>query len=226
MNAPFDRSLAGAAAVARCAEASDLAAIFDDAVQIAVLPRAEHAVITDYLTQCAAAGTLGSGLRIILRPGDWPDLSGLPEQPGRSALADDLAALVELYGDLLGCESVGLRLEIVRRAMCPRFHVDHVGIRMLCTYRGPGTEWLDEHCADRAFLGEHNDGLPDEFSGMIRDPAGIHAVPPCAIVLLKGDLWQGNAGRGIIHRSPRVPEDQSLRVLVAIDAIWIDEEAI
>jgi len=153
MNAPFDPSLAGAAAVARCAEAGDLAAIFEDAVQIAVLPRAEDAVITDYLTQCAAAGTLGSGFRIALQPGNLPDLSGLPDRPGREQLASDMAALAELYGDLIGCEAVGLRLEVVGRAMCPRFHVDHVGIRMLCTYRGPGTEWLDEHCASRATCG-------------------------------------------------------------------------
>jgi hypothetical protein len=220
MNAPFDPSLAGAAAVARCAEASDLVAIFEDAVQIAVLPRVEDATITGYLAQATAAGSLGVGFRITLRPGDRPDVSGLPDRPGRSALADDLAALAELYGDLLGCDAVGLRLEVVGRAMCPRFHVDHVGIRMLCTYRGPGTEWLDEHCADRRFLGARSGGLPDEVSGMILDPAGIHAVPPCAIVLLKGDLWQGNAGRGNIHRSPQVPEDQVPRVLVAIDAVW------
>lgn len=216
MNAPFDPSLA----VARCAEASDLVAIFEDVVQIAVLPRAEDTVISGYLAQATAAGSLGGGFRITLRPGDRPDVSGLPDRPGRSALADDLAALAELYGDLLGCDAVGMRLEVVGRAMCPRFHVDHVGIRMLCTYRGPGMEWLDEHCAERAFLGVRSGGLPDEVSGMIRDPAGIHAVPPCAIVLLKGDLWQGNAGRGIIHRSPLVPEGHAPRVLVAIDAVW------
>ena len=45
-------------------------------------------------------------------------------------------------------------------------------------------------------------------------------MPPFAVALLKGDLWQGNAGRGIIHRSPSMPLDQVPRVLVAIDAIW------
>lgn len=218
MNALFD--LPPTATVASCTEAADLGAIFADAVQLAVLPRAADTAITGYLAQAAGTGALGSGFRITLRPGERPALPGLPDRPGRERLADDLAALTELYGDLLGCAAVGLRLEVVGHAMCPRFHVDHVGIRMLCTYRGPGTEWLDEACAERAFLGARSGGLPDAVSGMIRDPAGIHAVPPCAIALLKGDLWQGNAGRGIIHRSPSVTAEQAPRVLVAIDAVW------
>jgi hypothetical protein len=189
-------------------------------VQIALLPRAEDTAITSYLAQAVAAGSLGGGFRNTLRPGGRPDVSGLPNRPGRSELADDLAVLAELYGDLLGCDAVGLRMEVVGRAMCPRFHVDHVGIRMLCTYRGPGTEWLDEHCADRSFLGARSGGLTDEVSGIIRDPAGIHAAPLSAVALLKGDLWQGNAGRGVIHRSPLVPAYQAPRVLVALDAIW------
>jgi hypothetical protein len=221
MNAPLDsRQLKGAA---WCAEAADLVAIFDDAVQIAVLKRSADEAISDYFEAVIVSGQLGSGFRTALPVGQRPDLAalpGLPDLPGREALADDLATLTELYGDLLGCDTVGLRLEVVGRAMCPRFHVDHVGIRMLCTYRGPGTEWLDEDCADRAFLGARSGGQPDDVSGLIRDTVGIHAAPSFAIVLLKGDLWQGNAGRGIIHRSPMVAESQAPRVLVAIDAVW------
>jgi len=208
--------------VAHCAEAGDLAAIFEEATQIAVLPRAVDAGISAYLAQAAKSGRLGSGLRTVLRVGQGPvrlEL-GLPDLSGREALADDVAGLAELYGDLLGCHAVGLRVEVIERAMCPRFHVDRVGIRMLCTYRGPGTEWLDEDAANRDYLGARSGGLPDEVSGLIRDPLGVHAVPPFAVALLKGDLWQGNAGRGIIHRSPAVPVYMAPRVLVAFDAIW------
>ncbi len=220
MNAPFEPRPTHA--VAWCTEAAELAAIFEDAVQIAVLPRAVNAGISGYLAQVAESGSLGSGLRAVLRVGQGPvrlELA-LPDLPGREALVDDVAGLAEMYGDLLGCAAVGLRLEVIKRAMCPRFHVDHVGLRMLCTYRGPGTDWLDDDVADRDFLGARSGGLPDEASGLIRDPCGVHAVPSFAVALLKGDLWQGNAGRGIIHRSPAMPVDQAPRVLVAIDAIW------
>lgn len=222
MNAPFDLSPI-ATSVAHCSEIGDLAAIFGETVQIAVLPRAVDAAIAGYLAQALLSGRMGSGFRTVLRVGQYSDRSGLldlPDLPGRDLLADDLAALAELHGDLLGCDAVGLRLEVIERAMCPRFHVDRVGIRMLCTYRGPGTEWLDEAAADRDYLGARSGGLPDEASGLIRDPLGVHAVPPFAVALLKGNLWQGNAGRGVIHRSPAVHVEQAPRVLVAIDAIW------
>ena len=191
-------------------------------MQIAVLPRAVDAGISAYLAQAAESGRLGSGLRAVLRVGQGPVRPelGLPDLPGREALADDVAGLAELHGDLLGCDAVGLRLEVIERAMCPRFHVDRVGIRLLCTYRGPGTEWLDDSAADRDFLGARGGGLSDAASGLVRDPRGVHAVPPFAVAVLKGDRWQGNAGRGIIHRSPAVLANQAPRVLVAIDAIW------
>ena len=44
------------------------------------------------------------------------------------------------------------------------------------------------------------------------------AALPDAVALLKGSLWQGNAGRGIVHRSPAV--SQPPRILVALDAGW------
>ncbi|MBN8474631.1 DUF1826 domain-containing protein [Sulfuritalea sp.] len=221
MNAPCELP-PSATIVAHCAEAGDLAAIFEEAVQIAVLPRAVDAGISGYLARAAATGRLCSGFRAELGTGEGSGKSeiDLPDLPGREALVGDITGLAELYGDLLGCRSVGLRLEVIERAMCPRFHVDHVGIRMLCTFRGPGTEWLDAAAADRNLLGARSGGQPDETSGLIRDSRGIHAVPPFAVALLKGDLWQGNAGRGIIHRSPSVLVEQAPRILVAIDAIW------
>lgn len=109
---------------------------------------------------------------------------------------------------------------MVNRAMCPRFHVDHVGIRLLCTYRGPATEWLEDACADRSKLGPAPPDVSDENSGVVLNPAGIHRAAPYAIVLLKGSRWQGNEGRGIIHRSPIVPSNTVPRVLLSLDALW------
>lgn len=38
--------------------------------------------------------------------------------------------------------------------------------------------------------------------------------------VVKGSLWQGNGGRGIVHRSPAVAADEAPRVLLAMDASW------
>lgn len=197
---------------------ADLVRIFESDVQLCHVPRPRDLLIDAYLE--AAGPLLGEGLRQVVTVADGLPAWHLPDLPGRHALVNDIAFLVAIYGDLLGCARVALRLEVVSRAMCPRFHVDRTGIRLLCTWRGPGTEWLEDACADRGKLGHGANGLGDEHSGLILDAEGIGQVPPYAIALLKGDLWQGNAGRGVIHRSPAVPTDGAPRVLLALDAVW------
>lgn len=195
-----------------------LVRIFEAGVGLCHMARPRDPAIDAYLS--AAAPRLGAGLRQVVPVARGLAATDLPDLPGRQALVNDIAFLVALYGDLLGCERVALRLEVVGRAMCPRFHVDRTGIRLLCTWRGPGTQWLEDACADRRKLGHGAHGLDDEHSGLILSPEGIGQVPPHAIALLKGSLWQGNAGRGVIHRSPAVPPEMAPRVLLALDAIW------
>lgn len=195
-----------------------LVRIFEEGVGLCHLPRPRDPAIDAYLA--AAAPRLGAGLRQVVPVSRGLPASDLPDLPGRQSLVNDIAFLVALYGDLLGCERVALRLEVVGRAMCPRFHTDRTGIRLLCTWRGPATEWLEEAGADRSKLGAGAHGLDDACSGLILDPRRIGQVAPHAITLLKGDLWQGNAGHGVIHRSPAVPTDAAPRVLLALDAVW------
>ncbi|MBL7650356.1 MAG: DUF1826 domain-containing protein, partial [Candidatus Hydrogenedentes bacterium] len=92
--------------------------------------------------------------------------------------------------------------------------------RLLCTYRGPGTEWLDDATADRSKLGIGAGGLPDDQSGLLGSGTQIQRIPGFAVALLKGSLWQGNGRRGIIHRSPAVPADGFPRVVLAADGVW------
>ncbi len=73
---------------------------------------------------------------------------------------------------------------------------------------GPRLPATDAWCIETADL------------AVIFEEATQIAVPPFAVALLKGGLWQGNADRGIIHRSPAVATGEAPRVLVAIDAIW------
>lgn len=218
MNAPLPRTMTACAASA--SEPIGLTRIFDPEIQLAAWRRPVDPVIADWLE--AHLDDLGAGFRQTLAPGEAPDLSRLPAGAGREALADDLQLLAEMLGELLEASTIGIRLEVVHHAMCPRLHVDRVGIRMLCTYRGPGTEWAEEAMVDRRFLGAASGGRPDESSGLLPPGYRVECIPPYTVALLKGSLWQGNSGRGIVHRSPTVPESQTPRVLVALDAGWSD----
>jgi hypothetical protein len=201
-------------------EPSELACVFEPQTQIVRLSRRPDAAIEHELGTALRAGSLGSGGRVVLAVGAAPDAAALPGLTFCPVLRADIGRLIELYADLMECSSVGLRLEVVDRAMCPRFHVDRVALRLLVTYRGPATQWLDDAAADRSRLGAAAGELPDAQSGLIRDPGAVGGARPFDIILLKGCQWPGNEARGAIHRSPAVPAEHAPRVLVALDAVW------
>ena len=197
--------------------------IFEHGKQIKVIERAIDEEVVEYLK--LVAPHLGSGFKVLLAASQSISVkilaeNILPNCTGRVRFLAELDCLTSLYVDLLGCPSIGVRLEVLNHAMCPKFHVDKTGIRLLCTYVGAGTQWLDDTYADRTKLGMASANMEDAISGVILDTIGIHQVENFHIALLKGSLWQGNGMRGVIHRSPAVLNDDHARVMLAIDAIW------
>ena len=51
-------------------------------------------------------------------------------------LSKDIAKLVDMFSFLFELKRVGLRLAVLDRPMCPRFHVDRVPCRLVITYQG------------------------------------------------------------------------------------------
>ncbi len=141
---------------------------------------------------------------------------GLPQVEGRDALIRDIALLVDAYCCLFDLETAGLRLTQVDRAMCPRFHVDQVPCRLITTFAGPATQWLEENSLNRSKLGRGSNGQPDSSSGLIQANANIQQITVGDVALLKGERWEGNEGRGIVHRSPGVEQGQQ-RLLLTLD---------
>eukprot|EP00959_Pyramimonas_sp_CCMP1952_P049694 1038568-Pyramimonas_sp.AAC.1 len=54
----------------------------------------------------------------------------------------EVAQLVYDFGQLAGVDHAPVTVCVTRNTTCSRLHVDNVGLRLLCTYRGPGTEWV------------------------------------------------------------------------------------
>lgn len=124
----------------------------------------------------------------------------------------DVDELLAMYRCLFEPKRVGLRVHVIKGAMCPRFHVDRVPVRLLCTYRGNGTEWLPETAVRRPTT----DGpLPDQ---PVKSDL-VQQLSTNAVALLKGEAWVGNEGRGLVHRSP-VPSGEP-RLVVGID--WLSD---
>lgn len=192
-------------------EPADLALVLDPDCNLVCLARPLPAGLTDYLQAAHAAGVLRSGLRAELLPGATLPADTLPDLPGRDALREEVRQLASLLADLTECPKVAVRIEVLERAMCPRLHIDHVGLRMLCTWIGPATEWLADADADRSRLGT-DDVMPD--------PSALRRADAGDILVLKGEGWPGNAGHGVIHRSPALTPAQPLRIIAALDALF------
>ncbi len=140
------------------------------------------------------------------------------ELVNRQALCEDIAELVGMFCLLFDLEQAGLRLTVLDHAMCPRFHVDRVPCRLICTYHDTSTEWLPHHLVDRSKLGTGNKGLADEESGLFQSSKDINQLKVGDVAILKGELWEGNAGAGLVHRSPQVPIGDK-RLLLTLDFV-------
>lgn len=134
-------------------------------------------------------------------------LNGAVDVQGYDSFVADVEWLVAAYACLLGARRVGLRLRVLARAMCPRFHIDHVPLRLLTTYAGAGSEWLAQGCIER------ND-LPHALTAV----DNIRRLSTGDVALLKGEKFEGNEGYGIIHRSPETAADER-RLLLSLD--WL-----
>lgn len=140
---------------------------------------------------------------------------------GAAAFAADVRSLCLAFAVLTDATRLGVRLARLHGPMCPRFHTDFVGVRLLTTYHGPGTEWLAAEHVDRRVLGHRSGGRPDDRSGLLRPGAVVHRLPAFAVALFKGEAWPGNAGFAVVHRSPPT---EKVRLLLSVDVLAQHDE--
>ena len=124
----------------------------------------------------------------------------------------DLLNIARVYFPLTKGRRVTMRLETTDQDGCPRFHTDRTHLRLLCTYLGPGTEWLRDDQADReAQLA----GAPNSEILITDKPSQLGRF---WVGLLKGSAFPGNSLNGLIHRSPPSQGSGITRVLFCLDS--------
>lgn len=184
-----------------------------DGVNLAVWQRRLPAHIHDFATLLLSLNEpLAESFTLtVSKDGQMPPLDGVAsayaDLAGHDGFIADLAWLIDAYACLLGAKSVGVRLRALERAMCPRFHVDHVPLRLITTYAGPASEWLEEGVVDRRRLAQ------DEV-----DSADIRQLGCGDVALFKGEKWLGNEGAGVVHRSPTLVNGER-RLILTLD--WL-----
>ena len=191
-----------------------LSDILNDGVNLAIWQRQLPLHIAEFGALLVALDEpLAESLVIELSNEDAvPNLQGLASSccdlEGYDGFVADVSWLVSAFACLLGAKRIGVRLRLLDKAMCPRFHVDHVPVRLITTYAGIGSQWLREGVMDRRRLSQA-DAEPTER---------IEQIHCGEVALLKGTKWHGNEGHGLIHRSPALKADER-RLILTLD--WL-----
>ena len=127
-------------------------------------------------------------------------------------LSEDIALIVDMFCCLFDVKEAGLRLTTLDSAMCPKFHVDQIPCRLVTTYSGTATEWLENTHIDRSQLDHIGP------SGFTHGESTVQQMHAGDIGLLKGSGWQGNENMGLVHRSPGLMLNER-RLLLTLDLL-------
>lgn len=210
------------ACIRSCESADDLEAIASPEVELVVWRRELPGCLRDWLAELDAA--LLPDIRVLVRPQDLiPALdsllseSGIPKGAMLGLLMCDVKLLVSAFARITRSDLVDVRLECVSDDACWKFHRDCVEARLLTTYRGPTTEWVQPEQASAALEAQTG------FTGPI-ERLGANDV-----ALFKGSC--AGPGTGIVHRSPPIMGTGQTRLLLCLNKpsavspeLWSDEQ--
>jgi hypothetical protein len=193
--------------------------IYNDECNIAIWQRhLDDTFLTSLATFVKGGGKLTAARQLSSDSAEAYIRTLADGQPFAPQLHANIAELVDMFICLFEANTIGFRLSTLDKAMCPRFHVDRVPCRLVTTFVGPGSQWLEHDNTDRTMLGHKSGALTDDHSGLYRTEQDIQTLETGDVAILKGELWQGNENAGIVHRSPPVSSSQR-RVVMTLDLI-------
>ncbi|MBM3733584.1 MAG: DUF1826 domain-containing protein [Acidimicrobiia bacterium] len=194
--------------VATCDASEGLAAINKPDMELVIWRRVLPLCLRDWLERLDASCL--PDLRVLVRPSDLRravgphfDKCGVPPGDMRNLLLSDVDDLVLAFARITQSDLVDVRLERVSHDACWKFHRDCVEARLLSTYCGPGTEWVQPIHAGQALRQQKR------FKGPVEHLL-IHDV-----AIFKGSC--AGEGSGIVHRSPPITGTGQTRLLLCLN---------
>lgn len=150
--------------------------------------------------------------RVVLPAGRVPsaltqifDIAQAPPCPERDWLIEDASALAEYFAALMDAPYLRVRFDAITSNACRRFHVDALTARLICTYRGTGTQY----------------GVTENGD----DPTSIFTVPTGVPMILRGTNWPETPESRLRHRSPPIEGTGEVRSVLVLDPIYDLEDA-
>ena len=166
-----------------------LSDIFSANTSVAIWNREPNVIINAYFEQAFFA--LGLGIRGVFPMTTLTQAltDTLPEKDGKQEAVEDIYLLSDMLTCLFDCDSVGLRLVPLKSAMCPKFHVDNIPVRLVNTYLGSGTEWLPLEAVKQTPLDLKQGAANKASSRYEYNPEHIQQMKAFDVGLLKGKAW-------------------------------------
>ena len=201
-----EKALAGSvtAKVAYVDEVEGLIQLFDGNTAGVIWRRRVHKRMQSWL-DTLPADQLPTG-RIVLPVSqvrsavtELMNISEMPDCAERKLLLDDICLLAHEFNELFAPAYLRLRFDVVTTNKCPKFHIDYVAARLLCTYRGVGTEY--------SFLDDQ------------KRPAEVVPTPNGAVIVFRGTKWPTDCTNNLVHRSPEINDVNETRLLFVIDLV-------
>lgn len=140
-------------------------------------------------------------------------LAGFEHEAWRRWLLDDIGSLVREVLRRSGSASCRVSIGAVRGDQCRKFHVDHLRLRLISTYSGPGTEWLGAGDVRRDALAQAVVDPDEANRAIVRRAAGVRRARAGDVLLMKGLLGGGD---GLVHRSPPIEALGLTRVVLVV----------
>lgn len=180
-----------------------LAAILDPDVNLAIWDRPSVPI--------GALDGFGTIQMTTTIDGAHDELTGafaqLPAAAWHADIAADIAALTTSFAAIMALSHVVIRLERVVGDACKRWHADYVSVRLICTYRGSGTQWIERSVETL--------DVP-----VVETPQSLDTG---AVGLFKGRVLAGE--QAIVHRSPPIAGTGEERLLLVLDCPPPEETA-
>lgn len=191
-----------------CDTVKGLAAINNSDTELVILQRALPLRLQSWLAQMD--GFALPNIRVLIEPAELRaaldphfDDCMMPSGEMRDLFLEDIDELVSTFAKITQHYLVDVRLERITHDACWKFHRDCVEARLLTTYRGSTTEWVQPLYADQALRDQKS------FEGP------LERLQTHDVAIFKGSC--ANPGSGIVHRSPPIAGSGETRLLLVLN---------
>ncbi len=133
-------------------------------------------------------------------------------EEGYESLCKDVGELAVSFASLASSSMLSVTFALIQNDMCRLFHTDAIELRLLCTYLGPGTLWVPDQYVNWERMNEPVN------EARIGDMRQIRQFAPFEVGILKGAMYDSNDGPAVLHRSPSISEEDTIRVLLRLDS--------